>query len=117
MQMINKYNGSTWRAMVQTVLVFSLILFSWQVAAKAIPESSAEKVYVNYATAEQLAAYLPGIGTKKSKTIVEFRVDNGPFLSVEDLTKVKGLGVKTVEKFAMILDFDSPKSKKSKKEK
>jgi competence protein ComEA len=41
---------------------------------------------------------LPGIGPKLAKEIVEYRKKNGPFKSVDELTKVKGIGPKSLEK-------------------
>jgi len=54
-------------------------------------------VNINTATAQELAS-LNGIGPAKAQAIVEYREKNGPFKSVNDLAKVKGLGAKTVEK-------------------
>jgi competence protein ComEA len=47
---------------------------------------------INSATAEQLSAVLSGVGDAKAKAIVAFRDQNGPFESIEELTKVKGIG-------------------------
>ena len=41
---------------------------------------------------------LKGIGMKYAERIVEFRDKNGPFKQVEDLLKVQGIGPKTLEK-------------------
>lgn len=41
---------------------------------------------------------LPGIGETKAKAIVEYREKNGPFKTVQDLDKVKGIGPKMMEK-------------------
>ena len=54
-------------------------------------------VNINTAPAQELAS-LNGIGPAKAQAIVEYREKNGPFKSVHDLAKVKGLGAKTVEK-------------------
>lgn len=54
-------------------------------------------VNINTATPQELAS-LNGIGPAKAQAIVEYREKNGPFKSVNDLAKVKGLGAKTVEK-------------------
>ncbi|MCY4157443.1 MAG: helix-hairpin-helix domain-containing protein [Gammaproteobacteria bacterium] len=58
----------------------------------------AGEVNVNTADAETLAAELNGIGPVKAKAIIEYREQNGPFKSVEELLKVKGIGPKTLEK-------------------
>ncbi|MFO1371811.1 MAG: helix-hairpin-helix domain-containing protein [Candidatus Competibacteraceae bacterium] len=59
---------------------------------------SAETVDINTATAAQLDKALPGIGPKKAADIVKYREANGPFKSVDDLAKVKGIKGKTLDK-------------------
>ncbi len=41
---------------------------------------------------------LPGIGEKLGERIVQYRKDHGPFQSIEDLRKVKGIGKKRMER-------------------
>ncbi|WP_457594220.1 ComEA family DNA-binding protein [Hydrogenimonas sp.] len=53
-------------------------------------------VDINSATPEQLQN-VKGIGEKKAKQIVAFRETNC-FQSLNDLTKIKGIGAKTLEK-------------------
>ncbi|QAY68414.1 helix-hairpin-helix domain-containing protein [Paenibacillus protaetiae] len=53
----------------------------------------AGKLDINKATAEQLDA-LKGIGPSKAQAIVADRETNGPFRSVDDLLRVKGIGEK-----------------------
>ncbi|WMC09415.1 helix-hairpin-helix domain-containing protein [Oceanimonas pelagia] len=54
-------------------------------------------VNINTATPDQLAQ-LSGVGPAKAQAIVEYRDANGPFASVDDLARVKGIGEATVEK-------------------
>lgn len=54
---------------------------------------SAGLVNVNTASADQLEE-LPGIGAATAQKIVSERTANGPFKSVEDLTRVSGIGEK-----------------------
>ncbi|WP_052111238.1 helix-hairpin-helix domain-containing protein [Pontibacillus yanchengensis] len=59
---------------------------------------STDKIFVNQATPIELEA-LPGIGQAKAEAIIDYREQNGPFTSIEELMKVKGIGEKTVENF------------------
>lgn len=49
------------------------------------------KVNINLATMEELDQ-LPGIGPTAAQKIVQYRTDNGPFLRIEDLLKIPGIG-------------------------
>jgi len=63
------------------------------------------KININSATAEQLTL-LPGIGNKTAGAIVQYRTKNGNYKSLEDLTGVKGIGFKTLEKIRVYLMLD-----------
>ncbi|MDW5471437.1 helix-hairpin-helix domain-containing protein [Staphylococcus equorum] len=56
-----------------------------------------EKININSATEAELLT-VPGIGPSKAKSIIEYREQNGAFESIEQLTEVKGIGAKTLEK-------------------
>jgi competence protein ComEA len=62
----------------------------------ASPPALARVIDVNSATAAQLEQ-LPRIGPTLAQRIVEEREANGPFTSVDDLTRVRGIGEKTVD--------------------
>lgn len=63
-------------------------------AVQVQKESGASEVVVNVnkATKEELAEALPGVGQVKAEAIVEYREKNGPFKTLDDLEKVKGIG-------------------------
>lgn len=65
-------------------------------ASNIAPRPSAP-VPINTATEEQLDQ-LPGIGPALAKRIIEYRTEHGPFTSVDDLTKVRGIGPALMEK-------------------
>jgi competence protein ComEA len=56
-----------------------------------------QRVDVNTADAWLLEA-LPGIGEVLAQRIVDYRNENGPFLRIEDLANVEGIGPATIEK-------------------
>ncbi|HEY5851332.1 MAG TPA: helix-hairpin-helix domain-containing protein [Lysobacter sp.] len=75
-------------------LLLSLLL-SLLVAATV---NAAEKVNINTADAATIDRVMVNIGRGKAEAIVAYRKANGPFRSAEQLAKVKGVGLKTVEK-------------------
>ena len=54
-------------------------------------------VNLNTATQAELET-LKGVGPAKAKMIIDDRTKNGPFKSVDDLDRVKGFGMKSIEK-------------------
>ena len=60
----------------------------------------ASPVNINTADAPTLSKNIKGIGMKKAQSIIDYREKNGKFNKVEDLMKVKGIGVKLLEKNA-----------------
>ena len=67
------------------------------------------QVDINTADAETISAELNGIGISKAKAIVEYRTKHGPFASAEDLSLVKGIGERTVEKNLSAIKISKPK--------
>ena len=62
------------------------------------PLSAAGPVDLNTADAQTLAQVLDGVGPAKAQAIVDYRQVNGPFKTVDDLEKVRGIGKSTLEK-------------------
>ncbi|RKU25670.1 hypothetical protein C6497_15020 [Candidatus Poribacteria bacterium] len=60
---------------------------------------------INTATEVELET-LPSIGPQMAKRIVQYRKENSDFKSVEDLTGVKGIGDKTLEKIRPYINVE-----------
>ena len=74
----------------------SVILFS--ICTLGLNAVFAAPVNINTADVATLSKSLKGIGKKKAANIVAYRTKYGPFKSVDDLAKVKGIGKKIIEK-------------------
>jgi competence protein ComEA len=55
------------------------------------------RVNINSATALEMDA-LPGIGPTVSQAIIDYRLQNGPFLFIQDIQNVPGIGPATYDK-------------------
>ncbi len=53
------------------------------------------KIDINTATVQELSS-IKGIGIKKAEAIVKYRQTHGKFKSIDDLAKVKGIGLTLV---------------------
>lgn len=71
----------------------------------------AGQVDINTADAETISTELNGIGLSKAKAIVEYRKKHGPFRSAEDLSLVKGIGERTVERNLSDIKVSAAKKK------
>ncbi|MNI46213.1 ComE operon protein 1 [compost metagenome] len=54
-------------------------------------------IHINSAGLNELQN-IPGIGVKKAQAILDYRNQHGAFTSINDLTKVKGIGDKMLQK-------------------
>lgn len=94
-----------------TAVALLAIVFSFAGMAQAKRGSQLVGVVnVNSATAEELAM-VPGIGPSKAQSIISFR-ETEKFSSVEDLTKVKGIGDKMLAKIQAYVTVDGPTTAK-----
>lgn len=55
-------------------------------------------ININTATKSELTT-LKGIGPAKAEAVIDYRTTNGPFVRIEDITKVKGIGPATFASF------------------
>lgn len=79
-------------------LLFSTVSFADSKTDVTIKEAQIVQVNINTATAEELSKVLTGIGMSKAKKIIEYREKFGPFVSIEQLKEVSGVGQATLDK-------------------
>jgi competence protein ComEA len=86
-------------------LLLPLLLF-----ALLLPLPAHAQVDINHADAKTLAESLSGIGLVKAEAIVAWRKSHGPFLHIEDLAAVDGIGERTIEanRDAIVIVVDRP---------
>ncbi len=81
---------------------------TFQSSTKSLSVSSTENkeaiININSANKEELMT-LTGIGDAKADAIIKHREENGGFNSVEELTKVNGIGEKSLSKFIDKVDI------------
>jgi comEA protein len=84
--------------------------------AQAPPDTSAEgdeaPVDLNAATRSDLME-LPGIGAVTADRILQYRSEHGPFASVDDLRKIKGISRKKLDKLRPAITVAPPSTRKS----
>ena len=92
-----------------------LFLTAAAFVALALPGVAAPQpekpININTATAEELTQ-LPRIGPVTAARIVEWREENGPFSSTEELLNVQGVGERTYERIephVTVEDSDRPR--------
>ncbi|HVN70964.1 MAG TPA: ComEA family DNA-binding protein [Desulfomonilia bacterium] len=87
--------------MVKDRMAFWCIVFL--LFATCIPLHAAQGVInVNTAIKEEFMM-LPGIGGKTAAAIVSYRQLNGPFKAIDDLTRIKGISTKRLDKIRTCL--------------
>lgn len=73
-----------------------------------------EPVDINTADAQTLATALSGVGPAKAQAIIDYREENGPFKTADDLVQVKGIGERTVALNVDVILVSTPKVTASK---
>jgi competence protein ComEA len=80
------------RPLIGSLVLVALVLTSMP----ALAAEGRRVVNVNTADAAQLAL-LPRVGPSVAQRILDYRKENGPFKSAEDLMLVRGIGEKTYQ--------------------
>jgi len=78
--------------------LFFLLVLSIALPFAHAAEADINKIDINKADVWLLDYALYGVGPKKAAAIIEYREKHGPFQSIHELSKVYGIGEKTIEK-------------------
>jgi competence protein ComEA len=76
--------------------------------AADLASTEMSKLNINTADAESLAANLVGIGLTKAQEIVRYRELHGDFVTIEELSEVKGVGLLTEKRIAILFSWLHP---------
>ena len=80
----------TFTRLLASLLMTSALYFSMPLQAGPVD--------INTADAATLAGAMNGVGERKAETIVAYRETHGPFMHIDELAKVKGIGSSTIDK-------------------
>ena len=91
------------------LLVVTFLVASPSIASPSAAETKSElhatavtsdqaQININTASAVEIAGAMKGVGLKTADAIVRYRKTNGPFKTIKSVTKVKGVGDKTLLK-------------------
>lgn len=86
-------------------LVRSAIAVTFLIVSALV--SAQQPVNINEADAASIARSLNGVGASRAQAIVQYREENGPFNSVDDLVKVSGIGSKLLDRNRAVIVVDS----------
>lgn len=81
---------------IYSALIFSCVL-AFSQAALSAEKLISSPVNINTADAATIAKNLKGIGLSRAQDIISYRQTVGEFKSLEELTEIRGIGVKTVK--------------------
>jgi competence protein ComEA len=100
-----------WRSIAQVSLVFLVLCaIPWSLLAKKKPPAA--PVNLNTATSEELQL-VPGIGPVTAEKILQMRKSYGAFKSVDDLSAIRGIGPKRLEKMRKYVTVGKPSPNKT----
>jgi competence protein ComEA len=98
----------SWRSCAQILLLLAAFCpLALSLPAKKKPPAA--PVNLNTATSEELQL-VPGIGPVTAEKILQMRKSYGAFKSVDDLSAIRGIGPKRLEKMRKYLTIGKPTS-------
>ena len=77
------------------------------ISRTAAPTPETQRININTASVSLLDT-LPGIGKVKAQAIVDYRNQIGPFLRVDELLKVSGIGPSTYQTLRDLVTVGEP---------
>jgi len=77
---------SFYKILLSTLLLVPLLVFA------------AEAININTADKDALMEAIKGVGEKRAEAIIAYREKNGPFMSVDELAEITGIGQSIVDK-------------------
>lgn len=75
--------------------------------AREVAKAGSSKLDLNRASAADLEG-LPGVGPVLARRVMDWRAAHGPFRSVEQLTEVKGIGPRKLERLRALVTVGRP---------
>jgi comEA protein len=100
-----------WRTFVRILLLLAAF-GALVVSLPAKKKPPAAPINLNTASSEELQQ-VPGIGPVTAEKILQMRKSYGPFKSVDDLSAIRGIGPKRLEKMRKYLTVGKPAPSKS----
>lgn len=90
---MNKVGGVTINANLDNINLVSIISENIKIVipSNKVNNLEQEKININTCTIDQLMT-IPKIGITKATAIIEYRNNNGLFLTINELKKVNGIG-------------------------
>ncbi len=80
------------------------------ISSAALPQNLPDmRIDLNRAGAAELTL-LPGIGSELARRVVEDRMRNGPFETIDSLSRVHGIGPRTVQRLRAVSVISFPKT-------
>lgn len=85
-----------WMFLAISCLFLASFMINYALLAADEGGEAKTKLNINTATLEELIA-LPKVGKRDAKKIIEYRVKNGGFKSIEEIKDVRGIGPRTFD--------------------